>query len=88
MALAAGLEKAGHEPKSIDTKATVHLEKVGEQTSITRIVLSTRGEVPGISEAEFRRMAEDTKKNCIVSRALSSVDMRLEATLIGAPVGR
>lgn len=83
MALAAGLAKAGHQPKRVDTTAVVHLEKVGEGMSITGIDLSTTGEVPGLSEAEFRRFAEDTKKTCIVSRALASVPMTLAVTYTG-----
>jgi organic hydroperoxide reductase OsmC/OhrA len=40
--------------------------------------------VPGVSAAEFIRLAEDTKTNCIVSRALASVPMRLDAQLLPA----
>jgi osmotically inducible protein OsmC len=83
MALAAALSKAGHPPKSIETTAIVHLEKVGEGFSITGIDLTTRGSVPGASDADFQRMAEDTRKNCIVSRALSAVPTKLQATLVG-----
>jgi len=36
--------------------------------------------VPGVSAADFQRMAEEAKTNCIVSRALS-VPMTLSATL-------
>ncbi len=81
MALSAMLSTAGHPPASLETTATVHLDKVGEGFSITGIDLVTRGKVPGQSQAEFQRMAEDAKANCIISRALSGVPMRLEATL-------
>ncbi len=83
MALSAGLAKAGHTPTSVETTATVHLEKVGEGFSITRIDLVTHGEVPGLTEAEFLRFAEDAKTNCIISRALSSVPKTLSATFAG-----
>jgi len=82
MALASALSKAGHPPKSIETTATVHLEKVGEGFSITGIDLATRGSVPGASDADFQRLAEDTRKGCIVSRALSAVPTQLKATLV------
>ena len=39
MALSAGLGKGGFTPTRIHTSATVHLEKVGEGFSITRICL-------------------------------------------------
>jgi osmotically inducible protein OsmC len=85
MALALGLTKAGHAPKSIETTATVHLDKVEGSFGITGIDLTTRGQVPGLAAAEFQRLAEDAKKNCIVSRALASVTIRLHATLVGSP---
>jgi osmotically inducible protein OsmC len=81
MALAAGLAKAGHAPKSVHTTATVHLTRGDAGFSITGIDLVTRGNVPGLSAAEFATFAEDTKKSCIVSRALAAVPMTVVATL-------
>lgn len=83
MALSLGLTTAGKPPKSIETRATVHLDKVGEAMSITGIDLVTKGDVPGLSAADFQRHAEEAKKNCIVSRALS-VPITLQASLAGA----
>lgn len=83
MALSMFLSNAGHKPTKIETAATVHLNKVGEGFSITGIDLSTRGQVPGISAADFQRIAEDAKTKCIVSRALS-VPITLTATLEAA----
>ncbi len=83
MALSLFLGNAGHTPTKIETAATVHLNKVGEGFAITGIDLATRGLVPGISAAEFQRMAEDAKANCIVSKALA-VPITLTATLDGA----
>ena len=81
MALSLGLTQAGHPPTSLDTSAAVTLAKVGEQFAITRIDLTLKGVVPGLSEADFKRLAEDAKKNCIISRAISGVPMTLDATL-------
>lgn len=81
MALSLGLTTAGHPPTSLDTNAAVVLGKVDDKISITRIDLTLTGVVPGLSQAEFERLAEDAKKNCIVSRALGSVPMTLSATL-------
>jgi lipoyl-dependent peroxiredoxin len=80
MALSLGLTKAGKPPKSIDTKAVVHLEGL----DITRIDLSTRVDAPGLSAAEFKAMADDAKANCIISKALAAVPITLEATLTSA----
>jgi len=81
MALSAVLGRAGYEPRSIDTQARVHLDREGEAFSITAIELSTEGSVPGLSEEEFQRNADDAKRNCPVSRALGGVDIKLDAKL-------
>src|SRR3989440_8125304 len=82
MALAAGLTKAGHNPKRISTTANVSLEKVDEGFKITTIELDTEGEVPGIDEQTFRDAAESAKKNCPVSQALAGVDIKLNAKFV------
>jgi len=82
MALAAGLTKAGHNPKRISTNANVSLEKVGEGFKITTIELNTEGEVPGIDEQTFLDAAESAKKNCPVSQALAGVDIKLNAKFV------
>lgn len=82
MALSLMLLTAGHPPASLETTATVHLDKVGQGFSITGIDLTTKGKVPGQTAAEFQRMAEDAKANCIISKALAGVPMRLQATLV------
>jgi osmotically inducible protein OsmC len=81
MALSAGLTTAGHAPTSLDTTAAVTLEKTGDKFSITRIDLTTRGVVSGLPESEFQRLAEDARKNCIISRAIANVPMTLDAAL-------
>jgi len=82
MALSAGLEAAGHKPSSVATTATVSLEPSGGGFAITRIRLETRASVPGISSADFAKIAQDTKLGCPVSKALSSVPIELDARLI------
>jgi osmotically inducible protein OsmC len=84
MALAAGLTKAGHNPRRISTNANVSLEKVGEGFKITTIELTTEGEVPGLDEQAFLEAAESAKKNCPVSQALAGAEIKLNATLIKA----
>ena len=82
MALSAGLNKAGFKPKKIQTTATVHLEKVGEGFSITRIELDTEASVPGIEVAAFNQQAEMAKAGCPVSKALAGTQISLKAKLI------
>ena len=80
-AVGAGLTKAGHTPKRISTTAKVNLEMAGGGPKITSIELDTEGEVPGIDEAKFKEIAEQTKKACPVSVALSGTEIKLNARL-------
>ena len=83
MALSLELGKAGHDPQSVETEATVHLDKQEEGFAIKRIELSTRARVPGISEDEFQQAAEGAKKGCPVSQALAAVEsIELDARLV------
>jgi lipoyl-dependent peroxiredoxin len=70
MALAGELGRAGHEPRRVSTTARVHLLKRDEGFTIARIELETEGDVPGIDQAEFQKLAEAAKAGCPVSRAL------------------
>jgi len=81
MALSGVLTRAGHPPQSVRTTAHVHLEKVGEGFSITRIDLDTEVTAPGLDEATFQQHAETAKKTCPVSRALAGVQIGLTAKL-------
>jgi osmotically inducible protein OsmC len=84
MALSGELGRAGHSAESVETTATVHLDKVDEGFGITRIELDTRVRVPGVSEDEFQQLAEAAKKGCPVSRALAAVEsIEVRASLVG-----
>jgi osmotically inducible protein OsmC len=80
MALSAFLGKAGHTPKEISTKASLSLEQVEGNWTITKIHLDTAAQVPGINDADFQRIANDAKQNCPVSRVLKA-DISLSAGL-------
>jgi osmotically inducible protein OsmC len=81
MALSAALTGAGHPPKSIETKASVHLNKVEAGFAITKIELETTAEIPGIDAATFQKIAGEAKAGCPISKALASVEIHLNATL-------
>jgi osmotically inducible protein OsmC len=84
MALSAGLEKAGHNPNSVETEAKVHLSPAdGGGFRISRIDLVTTADVPGITEDAFQQAAEGAKAGCPVSKALAAVEITLNATLAG-----
>jgi lipoyl-dependent peroxiredoxin len=83
MALSADLGRAGYDAESVETTATVHLERVDGGFGITRISLDARASVPGIDAEEFQRVAEGAKQNCPVSRALAAVEtIELNAELV------
>lgn len=82
MALAAGLEKAGATPESVTTEGDCTIEKVGDGFTITGMRLRTRVKATGIQDAEFQKVAQETKAGCPVSRALAGVEIEVEATLV------
>ncbi len=82
MALSAMLSKSGNPPKDISTTAKVHLASEGEGFVISLIELETKASVPGLSEDEFIKIAENAKTNCPVSKALSAVKIDFKATLL------
>lgn len=79
MAFSALLGEEGHEPKHIDATAHVTLDEVDGKPTITRVHLVTRGEVPGLDAEGFRRVAQQAKDFCPVSRALAGVEITLDA---------
>jgi osmotically inducible protein OsmC len=79
MALSHGLAGAGTPPRSVDTKAEVTFQP-GE--GITGIKLTVRASIPGISAEDFAKAAEEAKKNCPVSKALTGTTITLDAELV------
>jgi len=82
MALSVGLERAGFQPQSVHTDAACTIEKGDAGFSITGIRLRTRARVGGgITADQFQEIANETKAGCPVSKALSAVNIELEAEL-------
>ena len=82
MALSFILGNAGFNPTRVHTTARVHLEKVGEGFSITKIELETEAQIPGIDDKTFQGHAEAAKKGCPVSKALAATPITLKAKLV------
>jgi osmotically inducible protein OsmC len=80
MALSNMLAQAGTPPTSVATTATAHLETVDGAPTITRIVLDTVGEVPGLDEDGFRATAEAAKSGCPVSKLVTGAEIELQVT--------
>ncbi|MCO8275318.1 OsmC family protein [Actinoplanes sp. TRM 88003] len=82
MAFSKALSDAGFTPTSVDTVAKVHMDKTDAGFSVTRIDLETQGDVPGVDEGTFQKIAEDAKANCPISRLLSpGAEITLSAKL-------
>jgi lipoyl-dependent peroxiredoxin len=81
MSLADLLSTEGHPPQDLETQASVHLEQTDSGWAITLIALHTTGQVDGVDEATFERLAEQAKATCPVSRALAGTEITLVAQL-------
>ncbi|MFD6971491.1 OsmC family protein [Streptomyces sp. NBC_01310] len=78
MALSHALAGKGNPPTRLETKADVTFQP-GE--GITGIHLTVEGEVPGLDNDGFTAAAEEAKKNCPVSQALTGTTITLSAKL-------
>jgi lipoyl-dependent peroxiredoxin len=78
MALSHALAGAGTPPQGLDTTADVSFQP-GE--GITGIHITVVGSVEGISADDFASAAEDAKRNCPVSQALTGTTITVGATL-------
>lgn len=82
MAFSNGLAQAGHPPARLETEAEATFEKTDAGFRLTTMALSVRGDVPGMSAADFADAAMAAKNGCPVSNALSgNVNISVEATL-------
>jgi lipoyl-dependent peroxiredoxin len=82
MALAHALDQSGSKAEKVETSAEVTLSKIPDGFGITEILLKTSAKVGGVENKKFQEIAEATKKNCPVSRALTGTSIKLEAVLI------
>jgi len=82
MQLSALIAQAGGTPQALDVQADVSLgpDPVGG-FRLTGIRLTVRGEVDGLDDAQFAKVANDAKAGCPVSKALAGVDITLDAAL-------
>lgn len=80
MATAAALGHAGFTPQRLSTEATVTLEQVDTNWTITTVHLAMNGAVPRIDREQFDRIVSDAKANCPLSRVLKA-NITLSTTL-------
>lgn len=82
MALGFILGNAGHVATRIDTRAEVLMETGEGGPSAVGVNLIVSATVPGLDAAGFAAIADNAKKNCVISRALG-IPVSMEATLLG-----
>lgn len=83
MQLSALIAEAGGTPQSLDVSADVSLgpDAADGGFKLTGITLTVRGAVEGLDEAGFVAAAEQAKTGCPVSKALTGVEITLDAAL-------
>jgi|SRR5277367_3082575 len=82
MALSAQLSGANLPPSSIETSATLTMEKQEAGWTITAVHLDVVARVPGADDATFQKMAQGAKSGCPVSKVLKA-DITMNAKLEG-----
>ena len=70
MAVGYGLSEAGFTPGELNTEATLELDLTTFTISSIHLDLKATP-IEGVSEETFKEIAEGSKANCIVSKALS-----------------
>ena len=83
MQLSALIAEAGGTPQSLEVTADVSLGPDEPGFKLTGIKLTVRGEVEGLDADGFAKAAQAAKETCPVSKALTGVDITLDAALEG-----
>lgn len=72
MALSGQLGAVGLTADTIQTTATVSIEKQGEGFTITAVHLDVKAKIPGASVEAFNAAAKNAKEGCPVSKVLNA----------------
>src|SRR3984957_5290968 len=82
MALSAQLGNAGLTPESLETTASLTLEKTDAGFTIKKIHLDLVASVPGATQEAFDKAAQAAETGCPVSRVLKA-EITLSSRLLG-----
>jgi osmotically inducible protein OsmC len=82
MALSAQLGNAGITPESLETTASLTLDKLDAGWTVTKIHLDVAARIPGADKAAFDKAAENAKAGCPISRLLKA-EITMTARLVG-----
>jgi osmotically inducible protein OsmC len=81
MALSGQLGAAGITPESLETTASVTMEKVEDKMTITKVHLDVAAYIPGVDQAKFDTAAANAKAGCPISRLLKA-EITMTAKLV------
>ncbi len=81
MAMSLGLGEKDLKADEIKATAKVTLSEVDGGFAVTKVHLDVTAKIPGISEEDFQKVAEATKKNCPISKLLTA-EITLDAKLV------
>jgi osmotically inducible protein OsmC len=82
MALSAQLGNAGITPESLETTASLSLDKLDAGWTVTKVHLDVTARIPGADQAAFDKAAEAAKAGCPISRLLKA-EITMTARLLG-----
>ena len=82
MALSAQLGNAGITPESLETTASLTMDKLDVGWTVTKIHLDVTARIPGADKAAFDKAAENAKAGCPISRLLKA-EITMSARLVG-----
>jgi len=82
MALSAQLGSAGITPESLETTASLSLDKLDAGWTVTKVHLDVAARIPGVDQAAFDKAAEAAKAGCPISRLLKA-EITMTARLAG-----
>ncbi len=81
MALSGQLGTVGMTAESIETSATLTMEKLDAGWTITKVHLDVAARIPGGDQAKFETAAQNAKAGCPVSRLLKA-EITMNARLL------
>jgi osmotically inducible protein OsmC len=82
LSLANEVTEAGYHPRQIDTTATVTMENIAAEWTLTQIHLEVIAAVPRLAECDFVDAALRAKASCPISRVLNA-NISMSAKLSG-----
>jgi len=81
MALSAQLGNAGITPDSLETTASLSLDKLDSGWTVTKIHLDVVGRIPGNDKAAFEKAAREAEVGCPISKLLKAAEITMTARL-------